>query len=300
MVDEGLIDPEAAKTDDEHPEKHQDDFSPGLAHTVVKIFTLFSMLACLVFSVALAKLLYFPTEYSTGIAADGQQQKNVFWAINSKDMTGHFHSLDENVKIHLANPQVCVSCHGNYPHSKSPDIRSFLNMHNYFMACETCHIRLEQEDVKHHFVWFDNQNEQKIVGRLKGEDGIFGAMLVPVVSTGKGQERRLDKPLDNKFVKEYLAKAHTLQPEEQAKAKAVLHKDISKKPIQCAECHSQNGYIDFVSVGYSRQRAESLYRTEVADMIDRYMKFYLPTMFDPDLINQQKMRQLQQENRATD
>ncbi len=85
----------------------------------------------------------------------------------------------------------------------------------------------------------------------------------------------------------------TLTPEEQARAKALLHKHLSKKPIQCTECHRRGGYLDFVSIGYDPQRAKSLYRTEVARMIDRYMKFYLPTMFDPNLMRQQRLKELQ-------
>jgi hypothetical protein len=74
---------------------------------------------------------------------------------------------------------------------------------------------------------------------------------------------------------------------------------MSKKPLQCTECHGREPYINFVKVGYSPTRAESLYRTEVADMIDKYMKFYLPTMFDSDLMKKQKMEELQMEDRST-
>ena len=74
---------------------------------------------------------------------------------------------------------------------------------------------------------------------------------------------------------------------------------MSKKPVQCTECHGREPYINFAQVGYSQKRAESLYRTEVADMIERYMKFYLPTMFDPDLMKKQKMKELGMEDRTT-
>ncbi|WP_456386418.1 formate dehydrogenase subunit gamma [Desulfolithobacter sp.] len=289
MVEEGLIDPRAAENV-EH-EHH------STGHTLTKAFTAFSMIICLVFAGWLVKLLYFPTQYSTANAT-GVMEKS-FWLISSKDMAGHFHALDDNIKMKLGKPPVCITCHGTYPHSKSPDIRSFLNMHNYFMACETCHIRLDPNDPNHHFAWFDNKSDKQRVGKLRGEDGIFGARLVPVVVEPGGKAHRLDHQLDEKLTREYIAKVNTLSPEEQAKAKAVLHKNISKKPIQCTECHSRRPYIDFVAVGYSRARAESLYRTEVADMIDRYMKFYLPTMFDPDLIRQQKLRQLLKEDRST-
>ena len=250
-------------------------------------------------SFLLVKILYFPHNY-TGQA---QAAKNIseFDQFMKKpdetETTHHFHNVDQTVHLAIANPPICLNCHGTYPHGKSPDIRSFLNMHNYFMACETCHVRREDVAGKVHYTWFDNQTEE-VVNIVKSNNGVYGARLVPVLSTGTEGVRRLDRSTNEQFAKEYMARKDTLTPEEQARAKVVLHRDISKKPLQCTECHSLNGYIDLAAVGYSRNRAESLYRTEVADMINRYMEFYLPTMFDPDLMKKEKMEKLRKEDRT--
>ena len=135
---------------------------------------------------------------------------------------------------------------------------------------------------------------------IKGDNGVYGARLVPVAIDSDGVSQRLDRASNEQFARDYLARKDKLTPAEQARAKVILHKDISKKPLQCTECHCMNGYIDLASVGYSRARAESLYRTEVADMINRYLEFYLPTMFDPDLMKKEKLKQLKAADRSVD
>jgi cytochrome b subunit of formate dehydrogenase len=251
----------------------------------------------------LGKLLYFPP---TSTAKATTSPSSGFEALVKGGETkyrGHFHNIDKNVQLSLANPQFCVTCHGTLPHSKAPDIRSFLNMHNYFMACEVCHVREENFSGKFKYVWFDNITDEK-VEKLEGKNGVYGARLIPVLVSdiNSGNEiRRMDHAEDPNFIQSYIAQKDILTPEEQGKAKVIIHKNMAKKPVQCTECHnSKQPYIDLARVGYPQKRAESLYRTEVADMISRYMKFYLPTMFDPDLMRKQKMDELKMENRSTE
>jgi cytochrome b subunit of formate dehydrogenase len=250
-------------------------------------------------SVLLLKMLYFPPD-ATSVTpmADSGKLTQFMTAEQAKKTDTHFHNTDETVKLTIASPPICVTCHGTLPHGKSPDIRSFLNMHNYFMACETCHIRQVDAPGDVHYVWYDNMTEEVIATIDETKNGYYGARLVPVARV-KGSLRRLDEPTNPEFIKTYIAQKDQLNPEEQARAKVILHRDMSKKPLQCTECHGREPYINFVKVGYSPTRAESLYRTEVADMIDKYMKFYLPTMFDSDLMKKQKMEELQMEDRST-
>ncbi|MCK5423486.1 MAG: hypothetical protein KAJ08_15040, partial [Deltaproteobacteria bacterium] len=51
----------------------------------------------------------------------------------------HFHILDEAVYADVENAPICLQCHGNFCHVKSEKLRSFYNMHTFFLACETCH-----------------------------------------------------------------------------------------------------------------------------------------------------------------
>lgn len=250
-------------------------------------------------SVLLLKMLYFPPAATSVTQQAGSGKLMEFIASGQAKKTDtHFHNTDETVKLTIAKPPICVTCHGTLPHGKSPDIRSFLNMHNYFMACETCHIRQADAPGEVRYVWYNNMTEEIVTTIDETKNGYYGARLVPV-ATVEGKARRLDEPTNPDFIKEYIATKDTLSPEEQARAKVLLHRDMSKKPLQCTECHGREPYINFVKVGYSQKRAESLYRTEVADMIDKYMKFYLPTMFDSDLMKKQKMEELKMEDRST-
>lgn len=264
-----------------------------------ELTSLFSLFFCFVVSVLLVKILFVPaTATSTIKSADDGLFIDFNIVAQTKKTDTHFHNVDETIKLTLTNPPICVTCHGTLPHGKSPDIRSFLNMHNYFMACETCHVRSTDlsGDVK--YVWYDNLTEELVSEIDESKTGNYNARMVPVQFLD-GHSRRLDEPNNPEFISLYLAQKDHLTPEEAAKAKVILHKDMSKKPIQCTECHGRDAYINFANAGYSQKRSESLYRTEVADMIDRYMHFYLPTMFDSSLMQKQKVKELEIENRST-
>ena len=285
----------------EDSEEHHGQAGPKpFRRKVSEFVSLATLVFCVLVSVLLLKLLYFPAPLTKADqAAEAGRFSDMIASAYAKKTDTHFHNTDETVKLNIAEPPICVSCHGTLPHSKSPDIRSFLNMHNYFMACETCHVRRDDHQGTVEYNWYDYMTEEKVSAIDESKNGSYGARLVPV-TIKDGKFRRLDQPDNQDFIDEYLARKDSLTPEEQAKAKVMLHKDMSKKPVQCTECHSRNPYINFALAGYSNERAESLYRTEVADMIDRYMQFYLPTMFDPDLMKKQKMKELQMENRSTD
>ncbi|TKB11380.1 formate dehydrogenase subunit gamma [Desulforhopalus sp. IMCC35007] len=301
LVKEGKL----APVDDskEHGEIGQLAGKKGFVQSFREFISLASIFFFAVVSFLLVKILYFPPNYQGDAQAAMQQRSELEKLINKpkqQETSNHFHNMDQTVKLQIANPPICVTCHGTFPHGKAPDIRSFLNMHNYFMACETCHVRREDVSGKVHYAWFDNWTE-KVVTEIEGDNGVYGARLVPVLTSSSSAEpRRLDQSTNEQFAKEYMAGKNRLTPTEQARAKVILHKDISRKPLQCTECHSKNGYVDLKAVGYTTTRAESLYRTEVADMISRYMDFYLPTMFDPDLMKQEKLKRLEKEDRSID
>ncbi|AEH44275.1 hypothetical protein Thein_0393 [Thermodesulfatator indicus DSM 15286] len=259
-----------------------------LFHYLFKLLAIPSIIFFIGIFLFLAKLLYFPTEATSKIQeASLLIEKQIKEESEARKWMGHFHNIDNTIYLKLSDPPVCIKCHGIYPHSKSPEVRSLLNMHTYFFACEVCHVRKDEVKGKINFVWFNNETGE-VVTTIKGDNGVYGAMLVPVLTTPDGKKIRMDK-MNKEFVEEYLKIKDKLTPEEQARAKALLHRHLSRKPIQCDECHRKNGYIDFVAVGYPPERAASLYRTEVARMIDRYMKFYLPTMFEPELMRQQRL-----------
>ncbi|MCK4706510.1 MAG: hypothetical protein KAT90_13605, partial [Gammaproteobacteria bacterium] len=69
---------------------------------------------------------------------------------------GRFHHIGFEVEKDSAS--VCVRCHGNVPHDKSKELRSFLNMHAFYAACETCHIRPVDDQPEWAFRWYSKKD----------------------------------------------------------------------------------------------------------------------------------------------
>ncbi len=65
---------------------------------------------------------------------------------------GRFHHIGFSIQKDEAS--ICVSCHGNVPHDKTREIRSFLNMHTFYLACETCHSLPEESSDAWNFSWY--------------------------------------------------------------------------------------------------------------------------------------------------
>ena len=75
--------------------------------------------------------------------------------IDQPYIEGRFHHIGFEVEHDKVN--ICVRCHGNTPHSKAKDVRSFLNMHAFYTACETCHIRPDKKTDNLVFRWYNKQ-----------------------------------------------------------------------------------------------------------------------------------------------
>ena len=207
----------------------------------------------------------------------------------------HFHNVDEAVLAGAESASLCLRCHGNYPHSKAPDIRAFLNAHAFFVACEVCHIRAEEEE-RIDYKWLENGTGTPLT-KLEGKAGSYGGMIVPL-KTENGKVSRLDESADRDFIEEYLKLSSYFNADQQAEAKVRIHKDISSKPIFCDECHVKDGLFDFTQLLYSKEIAHRLESGEAATMVAKYNKFYLPTMFDPTATFRERKRLEEEEQKA--
>lgn len=198
----------------------------------------------------------------------------------------HFHNIDSTLDVKKRVPTLCLICHGNYPHSKNKEVRSLYNMHTYFCACETCHIRSE----KLTFVWFDNYTGEQIPEiRERVPDGVYagnyGAKIVPCVLDKIGKHRRLDEPITEEYARQYLKIWAQYTYDQQSQAKAESHKQLAQEPVTCAECHRrQRPYLDFKALGYPQHLCDEFTGTEVAGMVAKYKSLKLPTMFRPENI----------------
>jgi len=214
---------------------------------------------------------------------------------------GRFHHI--GFEVQPDNASMCVRCHGNVPHDKSKEVRSFLNMHAFYTACETCHIRPEKNKPQWTFRWYDkNTGKQSanpsILVEIEQmyahpEDpyyptyGNYGAKIAPgTITSGTAKDKSfnfLKSQKDRDFVDRYIVEQGQLSEQQRSQMKKLVHKDINKKPIECNQCHQKaSPYLPFASLGYPPRRVNELTNTSVVGMIDKYKEFYIPNFLTPD------------------
>lgn len=219
-------------------------------------------------------------------ADGGQDVFNRILREKSYSQMEHFHNVDASLDIKKRVPTLCLICHGNYPHSKKKEVRSLYNMHTFFCACETCHIR--GENLK--YAWFDNHTGEEISSiKDRVPDGIYagnyGAKIIPCYPDKIGKYQRLDQPITEEFAHKYLKLWSQYTYDQQSKAKLETHKRLSQQPVSCSECHRrEKPVLDFLALGYPKHLSDEFSGTEVAGMIEKYKSLYLPTMFRPESI----------------
>lgn len=252
----------------------------GSQNTLLKLISKFLGLLFLLFIivslVALGKFLY-STPYLEPIPDEDIPPDKFSKSIEQTVGTEHFHILDDTVYADLENAPICLQCHGNFCHVKSEKLRSFYNMHTFYLACETCHIR-KKEGEKITFKWFDDKTGE-VVKELKGTTGNYRAKIVPV----KGDER-LDTFPNEELALEYMKLKDMYTEEEKKKIQDELMEHVSKEPITCEECHQKKGYLNYNALGYNQVRSTELSRIEIVKISKEYEEFYLPTMFDPSVV----------------
>jgi len=202
---------------------------------------------------------------------------------------GEIHKLYDfhknEAKAVTDSKNLCVSCHGDVPHDKKKEIRAFLNMHAYFMACETCHIKSETPG-DHRYVWYN-----KVTGDEKSsiDTGFFledtPYKLMPL-NRGGEEPRVFDTKAMVKYVGEFKSKVGEMVPAAKSASLKVIHRPMSslENSVKCNECHNSNineAYLPLREIGYNDRRMAQIVGNEVAGMIDRYKEFYIPSFLKP-------------------
>jgi cytochrome c553 len=245
------------------------------------------LLICLIlFSLtALGKFLYFPSR-TRAVLPEYRNSERFTKTIERPLETGHFHILDETVYSDEQTAPMCLRCHGHFCHTTSENLRAFYNMHSFYLACETCHIR-PQEGESFGFQWFDDTTGRPLT-EIQGTQGSYGAKIVPL-----REGSRLDIFPKEELAREFMKMKDTYSDEERKRIQQELMQHISKEAVTCKECHRPEGYLTLNTLGYSQSRMEQLAQLEVIKLIDDYTKFYLPTMFDPNATGRNKEQQRQ-------
>lgn len=200
---------------------------------------------------------------------------------------GHFHHI--GFDIGPDNRSYCVKCHGDMPHDAVKEIRAFLNMHAFFIACQTCHVKLEDERKSGVFKWYDRATGEIVESPVgSARPGTFRAKIIPFERINEDLVR-VDSRDRTEFATEYRARERKLTETQKSRAKKLIHKIVSKKPVICEDCHQkENPHLPLEALGYPKERVNSITGTEVVGMIKNYTEFYMPKMLQPGVVNKKE------------
>ncbi len=200
--------------------------------------------------------------------------------LEEKRIKGHFHHI--GMDIGPDNRSYCVECHGDMPHDQIKDLRAFLNMHAFFVGCQTCHVKLEGDQRTGEFRWYDRRTGVIIPSPVAFEEpGTYKSKIIPFERVN-GKLRRIDSDERINFALEFRASKDTLTEGQSNKAKKIIHKIVSKQPYLCEDCHNtKDPVLPLEDLGYPQKRIDSILSTEVVGLIKNYTKFYMPRMLHP-------------------
>ena len=126
----------------------------------------------------------------------------------------HFHNLPVTNPLELGKRNVCYYCHGDFPHSKQPMVRTLLNMHTQYVGCMTCHLdatKVPEKNLK--LRWF-NASGIEVKGKPFGTDlePNTGDLIktddwyskIMAFDISDGQEKLLEITEDNPDAQEFI------------------------------------------------------------------------------------------------
>lgn len=186
-----------------------------------------------------------------------------------------FHLEVPDAALPMSNPPICDSCHSSHPHHESERLRAYLNMHNTFLACETCHHRPAPGEAIT-YAWVDDETDEA-VPRPPGANGVHGAHIYPFEQTGSGAVRlgaRLNEPEWMRF-NERIA---TATGQEFSSLTESAHFELQGDPLTCGECHGPEGALDREVLGYTPSEIDRLANLEMARLLESNVEFHLPDL----------------------
>lgn len=196
-----------------------------------------------------------------------------------KELKGFYHNIA--LSVGPDNRSHCIKCHGDFPHGETKQIRAFLNMHAFFLSCETCHIRPEETEKDLVYQWYDRESGVIVENPEIGTKPIdaLGLKLIPC-RVKEGKLVREDSEERIRFTEDFIrmVEKETISFEEEKEALKKLHDHINPQSIQCQECHTkEKPFLTFEKIGYSERRIGYLCSEEISRMIRDYKLFHTPT-----------------------
>jgi len=214
-----------------------------------------------------------------------------YTVIDEDYLKEHFHHI--GVKFEHDKVNACVYCHGEVPHDKDKEIRSFLNMHSFTVSCELCHV---EKGRKWDLAWFEVKtgdyvpNPSKLNEKEIGTWSLQGYKKIKEKSISYGAKISLFQKDDKEFfsngddlsiAKTYMKKFKKYSNKKRKKDKNEMHENILKEPFECDHCHGrEQEYVDYAELGYPPRRVKQLNDSAIVGMIGKYKKFYFPEFID--------------------
>ncbi len=172
-----------------------------------------------------------PTTFQEAILEPEERVKHYlgYRVLEQKYLKDHFHHIDFDFAPDKTS--YCIKCHGDMPHDKIKQLRAFQNMHASFIACQTCHVRLEKGEKTDVFKWYDRTTGEIVASPVREgvAPGTYQAKILPFQRIN-GMVQRIDTQERIDFAREYREQEKRLTDLQKEKAKKIIHKIVSKTP----------------------------------------------------------------------
>jgi len=206
----------------------------------------------------------------------------------------HFHNSPVQHFADLGKKNVCFYCHGDYPHSKEPMIRTLMNMHTQFIGCMTCHTdekKFPEKDYRFEWLNFSGIQVKGVpfgtslnpdTGQLIETDDYYSKIVV--YTKGAEGENLMEMTEDMAEVQEFRAVRDQLSDRDRESIKKRFHKPVKDKGRHCGKCHTaeKKSYLPFRQLGFSDQRIGDLTNLNIIGLIEKYDEFYMPDLLSSD------------------
>ncbi|WP_303902752.1 multiheme c-type cytochrome [Thiohalomonas denitrificans] len=226
------------------------------------------------------------------------EEKSLFETLDKQELDEtirHFHNSPVEAPYSKGVQPVCYSCHGEFPHSAKPMVRTLLNMHTQFVGCLTCHADAEKvPEGQLRLRWLNysgipvsgppfGTDVEPRTGSLVETDDYF-SKIVPYRIMPDGKEALLEVTEESEQAKEFLQVRIDLSLKQQSVIKKRFHSLVNPRGRFCTRCHTseKESYVPFRALGFSDKRISSLTNLNIVGIVQKYKNFYIPTIFHDD------------------
>ncbi len=202
----------------------------------------------------------------------------------------HFHHYPPQMFATQGKKNVCFYCHGDYPHSKEPMVRTLLNMHTQFVGCMTCHADARKVPEDSLELRWLNYSGIAVKGRPYGTDidpktgslaetDDYYSRVVAFAKHDKGATP-IEITSDDPHAREFIEVRDRLSDADRDAVKKTFHRQVSPKGRFCSRCHTDEGrgFVPFRALGFSERRTRDLTNLNIIGVVEKYREFYLPVL----------------------